>query len=101
MFDFLQKDAMKPWYYMQPRRLPKKCCDLYLFTHFFLQLPRAFLPWQIHLSYLIFFLIFQRVFSEYERESYEKLISAIEAQPNEAVRAVLKSFLHKIYKRSK
>uniref|UniRef100_A0A0E0FRN6 Uncharacterized protein n=1 Tax=Oryza nivara TaxID=4536 RepID=A0A0E0FRN6_ORYNI len=43
----------------------------------------------------------QRVFSEYERESYEKLISAIEAQPNEAVRAVLKSFLHKIYKRSK
>uniref|UniRef100_A0A0E0JMT3 Farnesyl pyrophosphate synthase n=1 Tax=Oryza punctata TaxID=4537 RepID=A0A0E0JMT3_ORYPU len=43
----------------------------------------------------------QRVFSEYERESYENLISAIEAQPNEAVRAVLKSFLHKIYKRSK
>uniref|UniRef100_A0A0D9V4H6 Farnesyl pyrophosphate synthase n=1 Tax=Leersia perrieri TaxID=77586 RepID=A0A0D9V4H6_9ORYZ len=43
----------------------------------------------------------QWVFSEYERESYENLISAIEAQPNEAVRSVLKSFLHKIYKRRK
>lgn len=43
----------------------------------------------------------ERVFSEYERESYKKLISAIEAQPNEAVQAVLKSFLHKIYKRRK
>ncbi|KAF7037332.1 hypothetical protein CFC21_047729 [Triticum aestivum] len=43
----------------------------------------------------------EAVFSEYEREIYEKLISDIEAQPNEAVQAVLKSFLHKIYRRMK
>ncbi|XP_044976763.1 farnesyl pyrophosphate synthase-like isoform X1 [Hordeum vulgare subsp. vulgare] len=41
----------------------------------------------------------ERVFSEYERETYEKLISHIEAQPNEVVQAVLKSFLHKIHMR--
>jgi farnesyl diphosphate synthase len=40
-------------------------------------------------------------FSQYERETYEKLTSDIEAQPNEAVQAVLKSFLHKIYRRRK
>ncbi|XP_062218575.1 farnesyl pyrophosphate synthase-like isoform X3 [Phragmites australis] len=44
-------------------------------------------------------LALERVFSEYERESYEKLISDIEAQPSETVQAVLKSFLHRIYKR--
>ncbi|RWW48656.1 hypothetical protein BHE74_00045252 [Ensete ventricosum] len=41
------------------------------------------------------------VFAEYERTSYEQLISAIEAQPSKAVQGVLKSFLHKIYKREK
>ncbi|XP_044972639.1 farnesyl pyrophosphate synthase-like [Hordeum vulgare subsp. vulgare] len=41
----------------------------------------------------------ERVFSEYERETYEKLISHIKAQPNEAVQAVLESFLHKIHMR--
>jgi farnesyl diphosphate synthase len=41
----------------------------------------------------------QEVFDEYERESYNKLIANIEAQPNKAVQPVLKSFLHKIYKR--
>ncbi|WVZ92569.1 hypothetical protein U9M48_038620, partial [Paspalum notatum var. saurae] len=43
----------------------------------------------------------ERAFSEYERESYDKLISNIEAQPSEAIQAVLKYFLHKIYKRRK
>ncbi|WOL17519.1 farnesyl pyrophosphare synthase [Canna indica] len=43
----------------------------------------------------------QNVFAEYERSSYEKLISSIEAQPSKAVQDVLKSFLHKIYKRQK
>ncbi|CAL9049283.1 farnesyl pyrophosphate synthase 1-like isoform X1 [Musa acuminata AAA Group] len=43
----------------------------------------------------------QNVFSEYERTSYERLISAIEALPSKAVQDVLKSFLHKIYKRQK
>ncbi|KAL6614681.1 hypothetical protein ACP70R_036951 [Stipagrostis hirtigluma subsp. patula] len=43
----------------------------------------------------------ERVFSEYERDSYEKLIADIESQPSETVQAVLKSFLHKIYKRRK
>ncbi|RWW28359.1 hypothetical protein GW17_00007171 [Ensete ventricosum] len=41
------------------------------------------------------------VFAEYERTSYEQLISSIEAQPSKAVQGVLKSFLHKIYKREK
>nr|AFX68799.1 farnesyl pyrophosphate synthase [Dendrobium officinale] len=41
------------------------------------------------------------IFSEYERTSYEQLISAIEAQPSKQVQEVLKSFLHKIYKRQK
>ncbi|TVT98932.1 hypothetical protein EJB05_55745 [Eragrostis curvula] len=43
----------------------------------------------------------EAVFHEYERESYNKLIADIEAQPNKAVQTVLKSFLHKIYKRDK
>ncbi|KAJ1284919.1 hypothetical protein BS78_03G242500 [Paspalum vaginatum] len=43
----------------------------------------------------------ERAFFEYERESCEKLISDIEAQPNETVQTVLKPFLHKIYKRRK
>ena len=41
------------------------------------------------------------VFREYERELYIKLIANIKAQPNKAVQTVLKSFLHKIYKREK
>uniref|UniRef100_A0ACD5VGZ2 Uncharacterized protein n=1 Tax=Avena sativa TaxID=4498 RepID=A0ACD5VGZ2_AVESA len=41
------------------------------------------------------------VFSQYEKETYEKLTSDIDAQPNEAVQAVLKSFLNKIYRRRK
>ena len=56
-------------------------------------LVSAFIPY-------IFF-HFQRAFSVYERESYEKLISDVEAQPSEKVQAILKSFLHKIYKRRK
>ncbi|KAM0944205.1 putative (2E,6E)-farnesyl diphosphate synthase [Dioscorea sansibarensis] len=43
----------------------------------------------------------QTVFSEYESKSYEKLIANIEAEPSKAVQEVLKSFLHKIYKRQK
>ncbi|ONK78037.1 uncharacterized protein A4U43_C02F13540 [Asparagus officinalis] len=43
----------------------------------------------------------QSVFAEYEAASYEQLISSIEAQPSKAVQEVLKSFLHKIYKRQK
>ncbi|KAK1315690.1 Farnesyl pyrophosphate synthase [Acorus calamus] len=43
----------------------------------------------------------QGLFSEFERTSYEKLISSIEAQPSKAVQEVLKSFLAKIYKRQK
>ncbi|RLM94261.1 farnesyl pyrophosphate synthase-like [Panicum miliaceum] len=41
------------------------------------------------------------VYREYEREIYIKLIADIEAQPNKAVQTILKSFLHKIYKRQK
>jgi len=41
------------------------------------------------------------VFREYERETYIKLIGTIEAQLNKAVQTLLKSFLHKIYKREK
>ncbi|KAG2600110.1 farnesyl pyrophosphate synthase-like isoform X2 [Panicum virgatum] len=41
------------------------------------------------------------VFREYERELYIKLIANIKAQPNKAVQTLLKSFLHKIYKREK
>lgn len=41
------------------------------------------------------------VFVEYESNSYEKLVSSIEAHPSAAVQAVLKSFLAKIYKRQK
>nr|ASQ40931.1 farnesyl pyrophosphate synthase [Pelargonium graveolens] len=43
----------------------------------------------------------QGAFMEYESKSYEKLIKSIEAHPSKAVRAVLKSFLAKIYKRQK
>ncbi|KAL6197794.1 hypothetical protein ACLB2K_027588 [Fragaria x ananassa] len=43
----------------------------------------------------------QGVFAEYERLSYEKLTSSIEAHPSKAVQEVLKSFLGKIYKRQK
>ncbi|KAI4311852.1 hypothetical protein MLD38_036715 [Melastoma candidum] len=43
----------------------------------------------------------QGVFTEYESQSYEKLITAIEAHPSKSVQAVLKSFLGKIYKRQK
>ncbi|KAL6618860.1 hypothetical protein ACP70R_033999 [Stipagrostis hirtigluma subsp. patula] len=43
----------------------------------------------------------EAVFQEYENESYKKLIADIEAQPSVAVQNVLKSFLHKIYKRQK
>ncbi|KAJ8770302.1 hypothetical protein K2173_013256 [Erythroxylum novogranatense] len=43
----------------------------------------------------------QAEFAEYERKSYEKLITSIEAHPSKAVQAVLKSFLAKIYKRQK
>ncbi|XP_050942121.1 farnesyl pyrophosphate synthase-like isoform X2 [Cucumis melo] len=41
------------------------------------------------------------VFSEYERKSYKKLLKSIEVHPSDAVQAVLKSFLAKIYKRQK
>ncbi|CAO2166084.1 unnamed protein product [Urochloa humidicola] len=43
----------------------------------------------------------EKVFYEYERESYNKMIADIEAQSNKVVQSVLKSFLHKIYKRNK
>lgn len=43
----------------------------------------------------------QDVFLEYERTSHKELISSIEAQENESLQLVLKSFLGKIYKRQK
>ncbi|KAG0459720.1 hypothetical protein HPP92_022848 [Vanilla planifolia] len=43
----------------------------------------------------------QAVFSKYEQESYEQLISAIEGQQSKPVQELLKSFLHKIYRRHK
>ncbi|GMH25474.1 hypothetical protein Nepgr_027317 [Nepenthes gracilis] len=43
----------------------------------------------------------QGVFSDYERQSYEKLTKSIEAHPSKSVREILKSFLGKIYKRDK
>ncbi|OAY41233.1 farnesyl pyrophosphate synthase 1 isoform X1 [Manihot esculenta] len=43
----------------------------------------------------------QGVFMEYENESYEILVTSIEAHPSKSVQAVLKSFLAKIYKRQK
>ncbi|CAO1945681.1 unnamed protein product [Urochloa humidicola] len=43
----------------------------------------------------------EEVFHQYERESYNKLIAGIKAQPNKGVQNVLMSFLHKIYKRNK
>lgn len=52
-------------------------------------------------SDILFITLFQAVFQEYESESYKKLIADIEAQPSIAVQNVLKSFLHKIYKRQK
>ncbi|VAH21769.1 unnamed protein product [Triticum turgidum subsp. durum] len=41
------------------------------------------------------------LYKELNLESYKKLIADIEAQPSDAVQKVLKSFLHKIYKRQK
>nr|AIS86112.1 farnesyl pyrophosphate synthase [Siraitia grosvenorii] len=41
------------------------------------------------------------VFAEYESKSCEKLIKSIDIHPSNAVQAVLKSFLAKIYKRQK
>ncbi|KAM7262521.1 hypothetical protein ACFE04_000204 [Oxalis oulophora] len=41
------------------------------------------------------------VYEEYESKSYEKLVNSIEAHPNKAIQALLKSFLAKIYKRQK
>lgn len=43
----------------------------------------------------------QGVFEEYERKSYEKLVTSIEAHTSKAVQAVLKAFLAKIYQRQK
>lgn len=43
----------------------------------------------------------QGAFEEYESESHKKMIKQIEAHPSQAVQAVLKSFLSKIYKRQK
>ncbi|KAL0407177.1 UNVERIFIED_CONTAM: Farnesyl pyrophosphate synthase [Sesamum latifolium] len=43
----------------------------------------------------------QGVFAEYESKSYDRLTHSIDAHPNKAVQAVLKSFLGKIYKRQK
>ncbi|KAJ7522392.1 hypothetical protein O6H91_18G008800 [Diphasiastrum complanatum] len=43
----------------------------------------------------------QTTFLEFEQESYSKLVSIIEKQESEALQAVLKSFLAKIYKRHK
>ncbi|KAK9158569.1 hypothetical protein Scep_005143 [Stephania cephalantha] len=40
-------------------------------------------------------------FAEYERKSYEKLVSSIEDHPRKVVQAMLKSFLGKIYKGQK
>ncbi|CAO2204495.1 unnamed protein product [Urochloa humidicola] len=42
----------------------------------------------------------EEMFHEYERKSYNKLITDIEAQPNKHIQNVLKSVLHKIYKRN-
>lgn len=54
------------------------------------------------MGYIIsFHFCHQGVYSEYERTSYEQLISQIEAEPSKAVQEVLKSFLAKIYKRQK
>ncbi|KAF3616179.1 Farnesyl pyrophosphate synthase 1 [Capsicum chinense] len=41
------------------------------------------------------------VYKEYENNTHAKLINSIEAQPSQAVQAVLKSFLAKIYMRDK
>ncbi|KAK8648710.1 hypothetical protein V6N13_129455 [Hibiscus sabdariffa] len=43
----------------------------------------------------------QGAFAEYESKSYEKITKQIEGHPSKAVKAVLKSFLAKIYKRQK
>lgn len=43
----------------------------------------------------------QGVYLEYENKSNQKIVKSIEAYPSEAVQAVLKSFLAKIYKRTK
>lgn len=43
----------------------------------------------------------QSVFLEYEQESHKQLIASIEKEENQAMQVVLKSFLAKIFKRSK
>jgi farnesyl diphosphate synthase len=43
----------------------------------------------------------EKVFEDYERDSYQSLISTIESQEDKSLQVVLKSFLAKIYKRSK
>nr|AJC52329.1 farnesyl diphosphate synthase 2 [Taraxacum brevicorniculatum] len=43
----------------------------------------------------------QGVFEDYENKTHEKLVKSIETHPSNAVQAVLKSFLGKIYKRQK
>lgn len=43
----------------------------------------------------------QKVFEDYERDSYVKLIADIEKLDDQALQVVLKSFLAKIYKREK
>jgi len=43
----------------------------------------------------------QRVFEDFERDSYTKLIADIKKQEDPALQLVLKSFLEKIYKRQK
>ncbi|KAJ4799265.1 Farnesyl pyrophosphate synthase [Rhynchospora pubera] len=43
----------------------------------------------------------QGIFSKYEAESYEKLLSAIEAQSSSVMREILKALLEKIYQRKK
>ncbi|XP_062226982.1 farnesyl pyrophosphate synthase-like [Phragmites australis] len=43
----------------------------------------------------------QDIFLEYESRVYKHLISTIDAEPDRAIRAILKSFLKKIYRRKK
>ncbi|PWA39802.1 Chrysanthemyl diphosphate synthase, chloroplastic [Artemisia annua] len=43
----------------------------------------------------------QGAYEDYEKSTHEELITSIEAHPSKALRAVLKSFLEKIYKRQK
>uniref|UniRef100_A0A0D9WAK5 Uncharacterized protein n=1 Tax=Leersia perrieri TaxID=77586 RepID=A0A0D9WAK5_9ORYZ len=43
----------------------------------------------------------QDIFLEYESRVYKHLVSTIDAEPNRAIRDILKSFLKKIYRRKK